>query len=295
LPYRTMLFTPANDLRKVGKALLQEADGVVLDLEDAVALSEKANARSALKEALALPRRCDVFVRVNSVQTEFIINDLFACVVEGVKGIVLAKTESAEEVRRVDWIIEILEKERGLAPGSAEIIPFIESAHAVVNAFSIASACRRVARMFFGGVDYVLDIGSNFSPEGTEVFFARSQLVVASRAAGIEAPIDTVYPDFKDIEGLVHDAKRVRQMGFQGKLAIHPSQIGPLNEIFSPTPEEISWAKRIVEVFDECEAKGQAVFSVDGKMIEYPIANRARMILKLAEQIEAKKSGLKPS
>ncbi|MDD2443339.1 MAG: CoA ester lyase [Desulfotomaculaceae bacterium] len=287
--YRTMLFCPANDLRKVGKALMLDVDGVVLDLEDAVALSEKANARNALKDALALPRKGDFFIRVNSAQTDFILSDLLAAVTDGVKGLVLAKSETAEEIRQVDWLMGKIEKERGLPLESLELIPFIESANAIINAYAIASACPRVSRMFLGGVDYVLDIGTNFSKGGTELFYARAQLVVASRSAGIEPPIDTVYPDFKDIEGLIADAKSVRQMGFQGKLAIHPGQIGPLNEVFSPTPDEISWAKKIVAVFDESEARGQAVFQVDGKMIEYPIANRARRILALSEQI-AKKS-----
>lgn len=281
--YRTMLFAPANNLRKAGKALMLNADGVVLDLEDAVAISEKSNARQALKEALILPRRGDLFIRVNSAQTDFILADLQAAVVQGVKGIVLAKSESAEEIRQVDWLMGLLEKEQVLPPGALEIIPFIESANAIINTHAIATASPRVSRMFLGGVDYVQDIGTSFSKSGSEIFYARSQLVVASRAAGIEAPIDTVYPDFKDIEGLVADAKLVRQMGFQGKLAIHPGQIGPLNEVFTPTAEEIAWAKKIVVVFDESEAKGQAIFQVDGKMIEYPIANRARRILHLAE------------
>ncbi|HBC92162.1 MAG TPA: CoA ester lyase [Pelotomaculum sp.] len=281
--YRTMLFVPADNLRRAGKALMLNADGVVLDLEDAVAISEKANARQSLKEALTLPRRGNVFIRVNSAQTDFILADLQVAVVQGVKGIVLAKSESAEEIRQIDWLMKLLEKERGLPPGALEIIPFIESANAVMNAYAVAAASPRVSRMFLGGVDYVQDIGTSFSKAGSELFFARSQLVVASRAAGIEAPIDTVYPDFKDIEGLVADAKLVRQMGFQGKLAIHPGQIAPLNEVFAPTAEEIAWAKKIVVVFDESEAKGQAVLQVDGKMIEYPIANRARRILQLAK------------
>lgn len=286
--FRTMLFTPANDLRKVGKALMLNADGTVLDLEDAVALSEKTNARNALKEALCLPRRGDVFIRVNGVQTEFILSDLLAAVTAGVRGLVVAKSESAEEIRHVDWLIGKIEKERGLTSGYMEIIPFIESANAIVNAYNIASSSSRVSRMFFGGVDYVLDIGTTFSKSGNEIFYARSQLVVASRAAGIEPPIDTVYPDFKDIEGLVADAKAVRQMGFQGKLAIHPGQIEPLNKVFTPTAAEISWAEKIVTVFDKEEAKGQAVFQVDGEMIEYPIADRARRIIALAEQIAQK-------
>lgn len=286
--YRTMLFTPANDLRKAGKALMSDADAAVLDLEDAVALSEKMNARAALKEALVLPRKGDVFIRVNSAQTDFILGDLLAAVTRGVKGIVLAKSESAEEVRRVDWLMEQIEAERGLPSGVLEMIPFIESANAIMNVYSIASACPRVSRMFFGGVDYVLDIGTSFSKGGSEIFYARSQLVVASRAAGIEPPIDTVYPDFKDIEGMVDDAKAVRQMGFQGKLAIHPGQVGPLNEVFMPTAGELAWAEKVVAAFDESEAKGQAVLQVDGKMIEYPIANRARRVMALAEQIAKK-------
>ncbi|MCL6634794.1 MAG: CoA ester lyase [Peptococcaceae bacterium] len=288
--YRTMLFAPANDLRKAGKALMSDADAAVLDLEDAVALSEKISARDALKEALALPRRGDVFVRVNSAQTGYILGDLMAAVAGGVKGIVLAKSESAEEVRRVDWLMEQIERENGLPPGGLELIPFIESANAVINAYAIASASPRVSRLFFGGVDYVLDIGTSFSKGGAELFFARSQLVVASRAAGIEAPVDTVYPDFRDIEGLVAEARAVRQMGFQGKLAIHPGQVGPLNEVFTPTPEEISWAEKVVAAFEESEARGQAVLQLDGKMIEYPIASRARRLLALAGQI-AKKGG----
>lgn len=287
--YRTMLFVPADNLRKAGKALMLNADGVVLDLEDAVAISEKANARQVLKEALTLPRRGDVFIRVNSAQTDFILADLQAAVVQGIKGIVLAKSETAEEIRQIDWLMRLLEKEQGLLPGTLEIIPFIESANAIINAYAIASASPRVSRMFLGGVDYVQDIGTSFSKAGSELFYARSQLVVASRAAGIEAPIDTVYPDFKDIEGLIADAKLVRQMGFQGKLAIHPGQITPLNEVFAPTTEEITWAKKIVAVFDESEAKGLAILQVDGKMIEYPIANRARRILQLAELLSERK------
>ena len=287
--YRTLLFVPADNLRKAGKALMLNADGVVLDLEDAVAISEKANARNALKEVLTLPRRGDVFIRVNSAQTDFILADLQSAVVKGIKGIVLAKSESAEEIRQVDWLMRLLEKEGGLTPGAMEIIPFIESANAIINAPAIAASSPRVSRMFLGGVDYVQDIGTTFSRAGSEIFYARSQLVVASRAAGIEAPIDSVYPDFKDIEGLVADAKLVRQMGFQGKLAIHPGQIAPLNEVFAPTEEEIAWAKKIVTVFDESEAKGLAILQVDGKMIEYPIANRARRILQLSELLADRK------
>ena len=285
--YRSILFAPANDLKKAGKALSLDADGVVLDLEDAVAVAEKANAREKLQEALALPRRVDVFVRVNGAQTGFILADLLAAVAAGVKGIVLAKSESAEEVRRVDWLTGQIEQEKGIKPGSLELIPFIESAGAVLNAYQIASSSPRVTRLFFGGVDFVLDIGTSFSRGATELFYARAQLVLASRAAGIEPPLDTVYPNFKDIGGLIEEAKAVRQLGFQGKLAIHPDQVGPLNEVFRPTADELAWAEKTVAAFTAAETRGQAVLQVDGKMIEYPIALRARQILSLAERLKS--------
>lgn len=282
--YRTLLFAPANDLKKAGKAFILDADGVVLDLEDAVAVSEKSRARTALNEALDIPRKVDVFVRVNGARTNFIMADLLAAVVEGVKGIVLAKSESAEEVRRVDWLIGQIEHERGVSPGSIELVPFIESAGAVLNAYHIASASPRVSRLFFGGVDFVLDIGTNFSKGSSELFFARSHLVLASRAAGIDPPVDTVYPYFKDIAGLVEDAKAVKQLGFQGKLAIHPAQIGPLNDVFRPTGEELAWARKLVAAFEESEARGQAVLQVEGRMVEYPIASRARQLLAMVDK-----------
>lgn len=283
--YRTVLFAPANDLRKAGKALLLEADGVVLDLEDAVAFSEKRKARITIQEALNLPRKGRVFVRINSAQSDFILGDLLAVVGSSkIDGIVLAKTESAEEVRQVDWLITKLEKERELPKGQLEVVPFIESARAVLDSHVIASACSRVHRLFFGGIDYLLDIGASYSKEA--LFFARSQLVAASRAAGIESPIDTVYPDLKDDEGLIADAWQARLLGFQGKLVIHPRQVGPINEVFTPSEAEIEWARKIVTAFEEAEAGGVAVIQVDGKMIEYPIVNRARQILALANIVK---------
>ncbi|RJQ30766.1 MAG: CoA ester lyase [Peptococcaceae bacterium] len=279
--YRSILFAPANDLRKAGKALLLEADGVVLDLEDAVADSEKRKARITIQEALNLPRKGKVFVRVNSARSDFILGDLLAVVGSGkIDGIVLAKAESAEEVRWVDWLITKLEQERELPKGQLELVPFIESARAVLDSHAIASACPRVHRLFLGGIDYLLDIGASYSKEA--LFFARSQLVVSSRAAGIESPVDTVYPDFKDTEGLLADSRLARQLGFQGKLVIHPGQVGPVNEVFMPSADEIEWARKIVSAFEEAEVRGIAVIQIDGKMIEYPVVNRARQVLALA-------------
>jgi citrate lyase subunit beta/citryl-CoA lyase len=278
--YRTILFAPANDLRKAGKALMLEADGVVLDLEDAVATSEKRKARITIQEALNLPHKGRVFIRVNSARSNFILGDLLAVVGSSkIDGIVLAKAESAEEVRWVDWLITKLEQERELPKDQLELIPFIESARAVLDSYVIASACPRVHRLFFGGIDYLLDICASYSKEA--LFFARSQLVISSRAAGIESPVDTVYPDFKDIEGLVADARLARQIGFQGKLVIHPGQVNPVNEVFMPSADEIEWAGKIISAFEEAEASGIAVIQIDGKMIEYPVVNRARQVLAL--------------
>lgn len=287
---RSVLFAPANDKRKAEKALALGADAVILDLEDAVAYSQKAAARESMREILSVPRQTTVFVRVNAASTEYVLADLMAVVGLPVDGITLAKTETAEELGRVDWLLSLLEQERGLAAGGLDLIPFIETARGIAAAVEIAGACPRVKRLAFGGNDYTMNIGTAYSREGSELFYARSQLVVASRAAGIEAPLDTVNPEIKDTAALTEDARRARNLGFQGKLIIHPAQLAPVNEVFSPTPAEITWAQKVVDAFTESEAQGTAVIQVEGRMVEYPIIKRAQQILAAAKGIADKTS-----
>lgn len=286
--YRTLLFVPGTDARKIEKAFTLGSDAMVLDLEDAVAHSRKEQARELVKQLLEMPLPLPVFVRVNGVQTLHIYQDLLAVITNGPAGVMLAKAETREDVRRTDWLLGLLEGDRGLEPGTLELIPFLESPRGIENAHNIATACPRVKRLAFGGNDYTSDIGTYYSTTGEELFYARSRLVVASRAAGIEAPLDTVCPFIKDEVALREDALRARQLGLGGKLVIHPAQIGIANEVFSPTEQEVTTAQKIVTAFEEAEAGGTGVIQVDGKMVEYPVARRARQILRLAERIKAR-------
>jgi len=197
----------------------------------------------------------------------------------------LAKAESGEEVRRVDWALGLLEEERQLPAGRLVIIPFIESARGIEEAQKIASSCPRVTCLAFGGNDYTMDIGTSYSQVGSELFYARSRLVAASRAAGINPPLDTVNPNFKDLPALVEETRRVRQLGFQGKLVIHPAQVKPINEVFTPTPDEIAWAQKLVDIFTRAQNEGAGVIQMDGKMVELPMLRRAQQVLSLIEHI----------
>ncbi|MQL52385.1 CoA ester lyase [Desulfofundulus thermobenzoicus] len=284
-PLRSFLFAPASDLRKVDKALSLDADAVILDLEDAVAVSEKVRARSLVLDVLGRAGRVGIYVRVNGVNTSWIVGDLMAVVGSRPAGIMLPKAENAEEIRRVDWLIGQLEEEYGLPPGEMELVPLVETARGVMNAYEIAASCPRVRRLAFGAIDYTLDIGTSLTGQGTEIFYARSQLVVASRAAGIAGPIDTVYPRIKDEEGLAAECRLVRSLGFAGKLVIHPAQLGPVNDIFAPTPGEITYARKVVQAFDEAEARGVAAVQLEGKFIDYPVAAWARRILAIAHSL----------
>lgn len=280
--YRSMLFAPGSDTKKMTKAYNLEADGIILDLEDAVAYSQKDFARKQVAGFLSTPPAKPTFVRVNDAKSPYILLDLQAVVDKSIAGIFLAKTESAEEVKHVDWLLSLLERQHNIPKQKLELVPFLENALGIEKAYEIASASPRVKRLAFGGNDYTTDIGTPYSTSGNEFFYARSRLVVASRAAGIEAPLDTVCPFIKDTDLLEQDAKRAQRLGFQGKMVIHPNQIAPVNMIFSPTAEEIAYARKIVAAFEEAEARGTGVIQVDGKMVEYPIVRRARQVLAIA-------------
>lgn len=287
--FRTVLFAPGDDQKKTGQVFTAGADAIVLDLEDAVTPERKNIAREIVREALPKPSPpVPSFIRVNPVSSPYILKDLEMVVHLPVAGIMLAKAESGEEVRRVDWLLNLLEQDRKITPGRLVIIPFIESARGIERAEEIAGAATRVWCLAFGGNDYTMDIGVNYSQEGTELFYARCRLVTASRIAGIAPPLDTVNPNFKDIQALVKEVKQVKQLGFQGKLVIHPVQVNPVNEVFTPTPDEIAWAKKVVDIFAQAQAKDAGVIQMEGKMVELPVVRRAQQILSLLEAIASK-------
>lgn len=291
---RSILFTPGNNMRMIHKIPILTADAVILDLEDSIPMAEKDTARVFIRDSLdvACSGTADIYVRVNGLMTGLTAEDCKFVVQKGVSGIMLPKVESTEEVVEAEKIIENLERQRGLEPGSITLIPTFETAKGVVNAYEIASASKRVIAVGFGAVDFTRDMGTSISKEGTELFFARSFVAIAARAAGVLA-IDTVFIDLADKEGLIRDSMLAKQLGFKGKFLIHPSQIEPVNRIFSPSEKEIEYAKKIVQAFKEAEAKGLGAASLEGRMIDIAVYKQAQDLLTLAEAIAEKENKIK--
>jgi citrate lyase subunit beta/citryl-CoA lyase len=275
------LFTPGNSLQRLKKVFTVGADVAILDLEDAVATSEKVAARSSVIEALSLPRSCHAYVRINGVQTSWCYGDLTAVVGAQLDGVVVPKAESASQLQIVDWLLSQLETERGMRLGSIDLMPLVETARGINALEEICSASPRVRRLVFGGVDYSRDLDLRVGPDEAELSHARARLVHCSRAAGLEPPIDTVFTQLRDPESFNLAAQRARRLGFQGKLCIHPSQVDLTNRAFTPSAEEVLQARAIVEAFEAAEAKGNASIEVNGLFVDYPVAEQARRVLVL--------------
>ena len=290
-PLRTLLFAPGNRPRMLQKVGQCGADAVILDLEDAVPISEKEATRQAVREAVGAIDTCPVYVRINPLVATTGFSqpigeaDLAAVVRPGLAGIILPKVESPDDLRRTDTLLQGLEVQHGLAPGSLDVIPIIETALAVQRAYDIAASGTRVKRLAFGAGDFTRDIGVAWSRREIESQYARSALVVASRAAGLESPLDTVWVDLRDQRGLTHSARTAKQLGFQGKMAIHPSQVEPINTVFSPSAAEIAFAARVVDAFTQAEADGLASIQLDGQFIDYPIVESAQRVLAMAKAL----------
>ena len=288
--FRSLLFAPGNHARRVEKAFTLDADVVILDLEDAVAVSEKPATRPLVVEALQKPRSCLGYVRVNAFDTPFCYGDLQAVVQKGVDGIMLPKVESAAQLKCIDWLVKQLERERVLEEGSVDLLPIVETGKGVSALKSICAASPRVRRLSFGAGDYSLDMNMRWTRDEREMDHARAAIAVESRAAGLEPPLDTVFIHLGEIDGLRASTELVRDMGYQGKLCIHPEQLPVVNQVFTPAEEEIAKAKRYVKAFEAAEAGGSASIQVDGYFIDYPIVEKARRVLAIAAAIESRKS-----
>ena len=287
-PLRSFLFAPGNHSRRVEKALWLDADAVILDLEDAVATAEKPATREAIAAALGRPRRGWLYVRVNAADTDFCYRDLLAIVRPGLDGIILPKVESPASLATVDWLVYQLERERGLPPGTVDLIPIIETARGLDRIGGILGDGARVRRVAFGAGDFTFDVNMVWSRGEAELAHARAAIVTASRAAGLEVPLDTVWVDLADREGLEVSAQTALGFGFQGKMCIHPDQIAVVNRVFTPTTAEIAAAERVAAAFANAEAKGSAAIQLDGKFIDYPIVYRAQRVLRRVAAIRAR-------
>ena len=282
-PMRSMLFTPGHRLDLIHKAETSGTDAVIADLEDAVAPDMKATARNtvAALNGLAVP----LYVRVNADPPlgydSAIWADVAAAARAGAEGVVVPKAEDPALMRRIDGALTVLELEAGRDPGTTDIVPLIESAAGVLAAGELMQSSPRIRAVLFGSGengDLVADLGCRWSPEGTSLMYARSHVLLAARATGV-APMEAVFMDFSDDAGLRREAELARDLGYVGKVAIHPRQIAIINDVFVPTPEELAHHERIVREFDAAVAVGSASINVDGRMVDVAVAKLSRGIL----------------
>ncbi|WP_174614477.1 HpcH/HpaI aldolase/citrate lyase family protein [Virgibacillus ihumii] len=284
---RSYLFVPAKELSIINKAINSEADSVIIDLEDAVAYSEKNNARELVKESLQkLNNQKPVYVRINDIGTPFWEEDLAYSVQYGAHGVIVPKSENPEDISYIcKRIREMTQNKNGTVlretndSNSFEVIPLLETAKGIQFAYEIAKSDSLVSKLAFGSIDYSLDIGCQLSSSGDELLYARSRIVVGSRAADREGPIDAVFPSLNNPGGLEYEATQAKKLGFKGKLTIHPKQVDIVNNLFMPGDEELREAREIVEQFEKAEQEGLASISVNGNLVDYPVYKKAKEVL----------------
>ena len=284
---RSMIFTPGHRRELIEKAIRSGSDAVIVDLEDAVALEAKPQARELIADLPPSP--IPLFVRTNGPETDMMWDDVLAAGRVGVAGVVIPKAEHPRTIVQIDGALSVIEKSFGHPAGSIEIIPLIESAVGVQNTYDMATASDRVACVMFGGGeqgDLVADLGCEWTPDGTGLMQARSQVLLSSRAAGVEHPFEAVFMDFRNLEGLRVEAELARRLGYVGKVAIHPAQVPVINDVFTPASDVVAHQRRILEAFEQAEAEGKASIGVDGKMVDYAVARVARAVIARAEAAE---------
>lgn len=281
-PVRTLLFVPGHRDRMLEKAPGSGADGLLYDLEDSVPAGDRATARTMLGEALSAARTLPRYVRINGIADagkDETAADLDAIILAGVDGIVLPKAQSADDVVWTAGQIDTLEQARGLDAGSVEIVPMIESALGVQFAHEILTASPRVASVIVGSAqdgDLQTDLGAGWSPEGTELLYSRSRILVAARAAGIDHPMDGVFLGLNDEDGLIRDSENARRLGYRGKTVIHPRQIEPVHRVFTPDQKELAYYRDMIAAFEDA---GGNAFNFKGKMIDRAMIRKARGLL----------------
>jgi citrate lyase subunit beta/citryl-CoA lyase len=282
---RSLLFVPAGRERMLDHAQDSRADALVLDLEDSVPDRQKAAARALARRwipMLATKRRL-VFVRLNGLRSGITRDDLMAVVRKGLAGVVLPKTESPQDLRDLDVLLREAEMEHGVRPGDVRTMPLIESARGVLRCEEIVKASDRLCGLSIGAEDYTYDIGVRRTADGVALQHIRGVVVQVATAYGL-TPIDTPYTAYKDAAGLEAETRLAKAVGLKGKYAIHPSQVGAINRIFSPSKEEIEEARRIVEIYEDGRRRGVGAVSLDGRMVDAPIAERARAIIAAARR-----------
>ena len=281
---RTMMFLNAQKPGLIKDPYIYKPDSIMLDLEDAVAEKEKDAARFSLYHALREInyRGIECIVRINGLDSELWKEDIRCAVAGGADGIRIPKTETAEDVRRVEKAVEEAENEFGIERGKVLITAALESAKGVLNALDICNASERLFGIALSGGDYTKDLQTRITGTGVELMGARQHMIIAARAAGVQC-FDTVYTDLDDMEGFKKDVETIHLMGFDGKSIINPRQIAPVHEIYTPTQKEIVFSQKVVKEIEEKKKLGIGVFTVDGKMIDIAFYDGAKRTIELAK------------
>jgi citrate lyase subunit beta/citryl-CoA lyase len=282
---RSLLFVPGNKENMLGKALGLKPDAFVPDMEDSVPGAEKANARATIAKFVPqlAARGVPVIPRVNSLDTEWIAADIAAVVSPAIFGISVGKIRTPGDISAISKLIAAAEKRAGIPEGHLRLLPWIETAEAIVNCSAICRASERIVAVAFGGEDFTNDMGIERLEDEAQIAYARQSLCIAARAAHVLA-LDTPYFKLRDPDGLRANSLAAKSIGFKGKFAIHPEQLGALNECFSPSAAEVAHAERVVAAYDEAERNGRASTSLDGWVIDVPVVKRARALLDLARR-----------
>ncbi len=294
---RSMLYIPANSWRMITNARSQLEDAVILDLEDALPIGEKETGRIFARDSIPMFKDAEfgVFVRVNSMGTGLTEEDISYVVVNGLDGIMLPKTETKEEVVRLEQLLGEEEKRKGLEPDSISILPLVEGPKGVQNIFDIASASSRIVGLAFGAADFLREMGVGFAVTRLSfeqyyplILYARSRISQAAKITGIEA-IDTPFFGLLiDINGLSKESEDVKMLGFTGKQLIHPRHIDPVNRIFAPSEEDVNYAKSIVTAYEEAKTRGAGAASFGGRMIDYATYRMGIDMISKAEAVAKK-------
>jgi len=289
--YRTLLFAPGSRAELLSKAQLGAADAMIFDLEDSVPLNAKEEARKNVQQALALGLKKPMYLRISNPRAGDFLADLGVLANQSlvnVAGVALPKADDAQDIETVSKALQEIEIKAGVAVGSLSILPMIETCLGLRNSFDIAKSSKRVSGMALASAeegDFMVDLGGRWTPRSLALNYPRSKLVVDSRAAGLEWIVDGVFMNLKDTQMLREECLIARELGFVGKMAIHPTQVDVMHEVFSPSAEEIEYARGMIAAFREGEARGVGAVKYQGMMVDYANVRLAERTLALVEAL----------
>ena len=289
--YRTLLFAPGSRTELLTKAQLSAADAMIFDLEDSVPLNAKDEARKNIQQVLALGLKKPMYLRISNPRAGDYLADLAIFhnhSLVNVAGVALPKTDDAQDIETVSKALQDVEIKAGVAVGSLSILPTIETCLGLRNSFDIAKSSKRVSGMALASAeqgDFMVDLGGRWTPRSLALTYPRSKLVVDSRAAGVEWIVDGVFMNLKDTQMLREECLIARELGFVGKMAIHPTQLDVMHEVFSPSAEEIEYARGLIAAFREGEARGVGAVKYEGMMVDYANVRLAERTLALVEPL----------